>query len=116
VGRRLVEHHDIGRLQEEPRNRDSLLLAAREPIAAIPDDRVEAFGQRLDERQDLGRAQDLEQLGVARARPRAEKAVDAADEPPCYASRNWRAAAWERERERERAGERPSGTTGRRSI
>ncbi len=33
------------------------------------------------------------------ARPRAEEAV--ADEPPRYASRNWRAEAWERERERE---------------
>jgi len=37
-----------------------------------------------------------------------------ADEPSRYASRNWRAAAWERERER--TGERPSGTTGRRAI
>ena len=50
------------------------------------------------------------------ARQRVEKAVISADEPPRYASRNWRAAAWERERERERAGERSSGTTGRRSI
>jgi hypothetical protein len=41
-------------------------------------------------------------------RPRAEKAVVPADEPPRYASRNWRAAAWERERER--AGERHSST------
>jgi hypothetical protein len=35
-----------------------------------------------------------------------EEAAAAADEPPRYASRNWRAAAWERERERERTGER----------
>jgi hypothetical protein len=47
------------------------------------------------------------------ARPR-EKAVVPADEPPRYASRNWRAAAWERERERERAGERSSSLAARR--
>ena len=35
-------------------------------------------------------------------RPRIEEARGAVDEPPRYASRNWRAAAWERERERER--------------
>ncbi len=34
-------------------------------------------------------------------KPRAEEAVVSAGEPPRYASRNWRAAAWERERERE---------------
>ncbi len=39
-----------------------------------------------------------------------EAVAAAADEPPRYASRNWHAAAWEREREREsRAGERHSG-------
>ena len=31
----------------------------------------------------------------------AESALPAIGEPPRYASRNWRAAAWERERERE---------------
>jgi hypothetical protein len=34
-------------------------------------------------------------------KPRAEEAAVPVDEPPRYASRNWRAAAWERERERE---------------
>jgi hypothetical protein len=33
---------------------------------------------------------------------RDEEAAVAVNEPPRYASRNWRAAAWERERERER--------------
>ena len=33
--------------------------------------------------------------------PQAEQPSLAADEPPSYASRNWRADAWERERERE---------------
>jgi hypothetical protein len=45
-------------------------------------------------------------------RPRAQKSVVPGEEPPRYASRNWRAAAWERERER--AGERPSGLAARR--
>jgi hypothetical protein len=36
------------------------------------------------------------------SKPRIEEAMVSADDPPRYASRNWRAAAWERERERER--------------
>jgi len=36
------------------------------------------------------------------AKTRDEAAVVGVNEPPRYASRNWRAAAWERERERER--------------
>ena len=35
-------------------------------------------------------------------RARVEEDAVAVNEPPRYASRNWRAAAWERERERER--------------
>ena len=35
-------------------------------------------------------------------KPRIEEAVPTPEEPPRYTSRNWRAAAWERERERER--------------
>jgi hypothetical protein len=35
-------------------------------------------------------------------KPRIEEAASTPEEPPRYASRNWRAAAWERERERER--------------
>ena len=34
--------------------------------------------------------------------PRGDEAMVAVNEPPRFASRNWRAAAWERERERER--------------
>jgi hypothetical protein len=41
------------------------------------------------------------ELVAAPPKPRAEEAVVSAGEPPRYASRNWRAAAWERERERE---------------
>jgi hypothetical protein len=36
------------------------------------------------------------------AKKRDESAAVGVNEPPRYASRNWRAAAWERERERER--------------
>jgi hypothetical protein len=50
-------------------------------------------------------------------RARAEEAVVPLDEAPRYASRNWRAAAWERERERElRAVERRTGVAGRRRF
>jgi hypothetical protein len=42
------------------------------------------------------------ELVVVPVRPSIEEAVAPADEPPRFASRNWRAAAWERERERER--------------
>jgi len=44
----------------------------------------------------------------AQARPGAEEPAQLLDEPPSFASRNWRAEAWEREREREqRAGNAP---------
>jgi hypothetical protein len=55
------------------------------------------------------------ELVAVPARPRIEEAVVAADEPPHYASRNWRAAAWEREREL-RAVERHPGMAGRRRF
>jgi hypothetical protein len=47
----------------------------------------------------------------------SEKAVEPAEEAPRYASRNWRAAAWERERERElRSAERHPGMAVRRRF
>jgi hypothetical protein len=55
------------------------------------------------------------ELIVVPARPRAEEPVPPTAEPPRYASRNWRAEAWERERERElRSGERHPGMARRR--
>jgi hypothetical protein len=51
------------------------------------------------------------------AKARTEEAAVAVNETPHYASRNWRAAAWERERERERelsAVERHPGLSARR--
>jgi len=53
------------------------------------------------------------------SRPQVDEALVAADEPPHFASRNWRAAAWERERERERelhAGDRRPAVAGRRRF
>ena len=64
VGGRLVEHDDVGRLQEQAGDGDALLLAAGEPVAAVADDGVEAVGERFDERQDVRGAQRLEELGV----------------------------------------------------
>ena len=56
----------------------------------------------------------LELVAVASAKARESEEV-AVNEPPRYASRNWHAAAWEREREREmRAGERHPGVAARR--
>ncbi|MGA3082302.1 MAG: hypothetical protein ABSD44_13180 [Terracidiphilus sp.] len=55
------------------------------------------------------------ELVVVPARPCVDEDAAAANEPPRYASRSWRAAAWERERERElRAGERRPGLAHRR--
>ena len=62
----LVEHHDVGRLEQQPGDGQALLLAARQAVAAVADDGVEAVGQRLDERHDLRRPQHLEDLVVAR--------------------------------------------------
>ena len=57
------------------------------------------------------------ELVTSPPRPRIEEVVVPLDESPRYASRNWRAAAWERERERElRAVERRSGVAGRRRF
>ena len=57
------------------------------------------------------------ELVVVPAISQIEELAAPADEPPRYASRNWRAAAWDREREREsRAGERHSGVAFRRRF
>ena len=43
-GGRLVEHEDRRVAEDRPRDRDALLLAAREAVAALADDRVVASG------------------------------------------------------------------------
>src|SRR5450759_573755 len=62
VRRRLVEHHDVGRLEQQPGNRNALLLAPRQPVAAVAHHCVEAGRQRFDQRQDLGGPQCLNEL------------------------------------------------------
>ncbi len=64
VGRRLVEHHDVGRLEHEAGQGDALLLAAREAVAALADHRVEAVGQLADEVAHLGLGHGVEDLGL----------------------------------------------------
>ena len=45
VGRGLVQHDDLGRLQQQPGDGHALLLAAREPVAAVADDGVQPVGE-----------------------------------------------------------------------
>ena len=66
VRRGLVEHHDVGRLEEQPGQGDTLLLAAREPVAPLADDGVEAVGQLADQVPDLGLGQRVQDVGLAR--------------------------------------------------
>lgn len=59
------------------------------------------------------------ELVSAPARVRDKEEAVAVNEPPRFASRNWHAAAWERERERERelhGGERHAAPAGRRHF
>jgi hypothetical protein len=63
----------------------SRLVAAPAPVSAM----------RLPLRTQM-------ELVTMPAKTRDEAAAVGVNEPPRYASRNWRAAAWERERERER--------------
>ena len=53
--RRLVEDEDAGVLEQHPGERDALLLAARQLVAALADDRVVAVGQLHDPVVDGGR-------------------------------------------------------------
>ena len=55
--RRLVEDDDVGRLEQQPGDRQALLLAATQAVAAVSDNRVEALGQVVDEVTDLCRPQ-----------------------------------------------------------
>ena len=64
----LVEHHDRGCLQQQPGQRDPLFLAARQPVAAVADDRVKPVGQHRDQVPDLGGAARLDQFFLASPR------------------------------------------------
>src|SRR5256885_11321292 len=50
--RRLVQHQHGRVAQNRARDRDPLLLAAREPVAALAHERVVALGERRDERSE----------------------------------------------------------------
>ena len=64
---RLVEDHDRRVLQQRARDRDALLLAARELQPALADDRVVALRRRGDEAVDVRRARRAFDLGAAGA-------------------------------------------------
>ena len=64
--RRLVEDQDARVGDERPRDGDALALAARERVAALADDGVEALGQRVDELLGLGHARGAAHLLVGR--------------------------------------------------
>ena len=81
------EPQKLARPTAEPRQNSSAPAALARPVLQMPKDAVAAPARALTE----------------------ENAV-AVNEPPRYASRNWHAAAWEREREREMR----SGMTARR--
>ena len=67
--RRLVEQQDRRVLEDRARDRDALPLPAREPHAALAEERVVALRQRAQELVGLGRARRGLDLGVARVGP-----------------------------------------------
>ncbi len=71
--RGLIQHHQVRRLQQQPRNGEPLLLAAREAVAALAHHGVQALGKRLDRIQDLRIAQRFADLFVTRLGPRIEQ-------------------------------------------
>ena len=64
MGGRLVEHDDRRVLQQQPGDRQALLLAAGQAVAAIADDGVETVGQLRDEVPDLRGTQRLDEFVV----------------------------------------------------
>ena len=75
-GGRLVEQQQRRVLEERARDGDALALSARQPHAAIADDRVEAFGQLGDELAAMGRVRRLPDLVVARLGPGVADVLD----------------------------------------
>ena len=74
-GRRLVEDEDPRILQQDPRDRDPLLLAARQLVAALADDRVVAVGQLRDPVVDRRGPRRRLELGVGRVRPGVQQVL-----------------------------------------
>ena len=73
---RLVEDQDLRGLQNDPRDRDALLLAAREFEAALADDRVVSVRQRRDKVVNARVAGGLLDLGAAGAGPSVGDVVE----------------------------------------
>ena len=66
VGGRLVEDHDPWLGEQQAGDRQPLALAARQPVAALADDGVEAVGQRPHQRAEAGLVERRPQLVVGR--------------------------------------------------
>ncbi len=66
---RLVEDHDPRLGEQESGDRQPLALAAREPVAALADDRPEPVGQRPDQIGKVGLVEGAPELVVRRPRP-----------------------------------------------
>jgi hypothetical protein len=73
----------------------SRLIAAPAPVSPAPVSPAPVSSARPPLRMQM-------ELVTLPVKTRDEAASAGVNEPPRYASRNWRAAAWERERERER--------------
>ena len=69
VRRGFVEDHDRRVLQQHACDREPLLLAARQPVAALAHDRVVPVGKRRDQVVDPRRAARLHELVVGRVGP-----------------------------------------------
>ena len=72
---RLVEDEDRRVSEDGARNRHPLLLAAREAVAALADNRLVAIGERCDQLVDLRRAGGLLDLLVRCVGPREAKVL-----------------------------------------
>jgi hypothetical protein len=75
AGGGLVQDRDPGVLEDDPSNRQTLLLTPAKAVAALADDGVIPLGQRLDEVVDISRSADALQLLVTRLRAGVEQVV-----------------------------------------
>ena len=83
----LIQHHQVGRLQQQPRDRQALLLATGETIASLADHGIEAVGQRVHQLEDLRIAQRRADLFVRGVRLRiVEVGTDGVVEQVCILS------------------------------
>ncbi len=62
MGGGLVEDQDLGVLEDDPGDRDALLLSSRQPVSALADDRVVTARHRGDHVVDVGSCGSLQLL------------------------------------------------------